>query len=57
MDNCKNKAIKLEWKQREEKMKRIQENNQLGSLNIDSKVDVRDKDYIWCEGTVKLIIE
>ena len=57
MDSCKNKAIKLEWKQRSEKLKKIQESKQLGTLSIDSKVDVRDKDYIWCEGTVKLIIE
>ena len=57
MDGCKTKSLKIEWKQRNEKWKKIQEAKQVKDLEIDSKVDVRDKDYIWCQGVVKLIIE
>jgi hypothetical protein len=26
-------------------------------ITIGEKVDIRDKEYIWCKGTVKMIIE
>ena len=29
----------------------------MGELEIDMLVDVRDMDYIWCEGKVNMIIE
>ena len=38
--------------------KNLQTNNKrLGEIQIGDKVDVRDKEYIWCIGQVKMIIE
>ena len=36
---------------------KAQQERQVGELDIDSKVDVRDMNHIWCVGRVVLIIE
>lgn len=36
---------------------KAQQERQVGELDIDSKVDVRDTNHIWCVGKIGLIIE
>ena len=57
VDNCKNKQIKGDWLERQALHLKAQKERQVGELDIDSMVDVRDTDFIWCEGRITLIIE
>ena len=57
VDNCKTKAIKDDWLDRQKKNQARLKERQVGELDIDSMVDVRDTNYVWCEGRVTLIIE
>ena len=57
IENCKNTAIKNDWNERKAEHAKNQKERQVTELEIDSKVDVRDAKYIWCVGTVHLIIE
>lgn len=57
IDNCKNKAIKSDWLERQAEHLKAQKERQVGELEIDQLVDVRDTEYIWCVGQINLIIE
>ena len=57
IENTKNTKFKTDWLERQKDHVKAQQERQVGELDIDSQVDVRDTNHIWCEGKVGLIIE
>ena len=57
VENCKNHAIKSDWLRRQADHAKSLKERQVDELEIDSRVDVRDANFVWCTGTVTLIIE
>lgn len=57
MENCSSNQIKSDWRERAASLAKLQKDRLVSDLDIDSLVDVRDTDYIWCVGRITLIIE
>ena len=57
VDNCQVDAVKQDWQNRKKVMDEKVAKKKLGKIEIDSVVDMRDTNYIWCEASITLIIE
>lgn len=57
MENCGDASLKAQWADQKDLHKKWQSNKAIEKLKVGDKVDIRDKEYVWCEGVVKLILE
>ena len=55
--SCKNQALLIKWKVQDQKHTEWLKRRIDTDLEVGCKVDIRDKDYVWVVGTVKLVIE
>ena len=57
MQTCNSPELRKKWSLQREALASWQKGKTLGKLQVGTKVDIRDKNYIWCLGTVNLIVE
>ena len=55
--NCKNESLLKKWEVQDQKHSEWLKRRIDTDLEVGCKIDIRDKDYVWGIGTVKLIIE
>jgi hypothetical protein len=53
----KDAALQQKWERQKQAHKEWAEGRRLEAVEVGAKVDLRDTEYIWCEGTVKIKIE
>jgi len=49
--------LNSQWIKQQKKHLQWQKNKRLDNVQIDCQVDVRDKEYVWGIGTVRIVIE
>lgn len=57
LENCTDDALKVQKLVHEERKLTLQSKRLGSEVAIGDQVDIRDKDYVWCKGIIKMIIE
>ena len=57
IQNSDDAEVKVSWENQKCDFKTWQLKKKLDKVEVDDKVDVRDTDYIWCIGTVTMVVE
>lgn len=58
MDTCSDESVVEKFKKQKERLTQWQQSKKIdNSIAVGDKVDVRDRAYVWCKGSVKMIVE